>query len=101
MKLTRVFESPRVTLPYSDDQWSEIKALGNHVDEVLRRGDCKLTMGGEPTFVSIDDVDVPKWNTLALGPKKRKLADDLMRRLKKQFTSGALLHYGQGKMVSG
>ncbi|MFT3780671.1 MAG: transglutaminase family protein [Nibricoccus sp.] len=101
MKVTRIFESPRVTLPYSDDQWAEIEKLGHAVDEKLRQNDCRLTMGGEPTFVSIDDMDGPEWNSVALGPKKRALADDLMRRLKKRFTRGALLHYGQGKWYPG
>jgi uncharacterized protein (DUF2126 family)/transglutaminase-like putative cysteine protease len=101
MKITRVFESPRVTLPYSDNQWSSIKALGHAVDEKLREHDCRLTMGGEPTFVSIDDVDGPEWNSIALGPKKRLLADELMRRLKGRFTTGALLHYGEGKWYPG
>jgi uncharacterized protein (DUF2126 family) len=34
-------------------------------------------MGGEPTFVSIDDFEGAEWNTAADGPLKRKLAYDL------------------------
>jgi uncharacterized protein (DUF2126 family)/transglutaminase-like putative cysteine protease len=101
MKLTRVHESPRVTKPYTDQQWREIEALGHLVDEDLRRNDCRLTMGGEPTFVSIDDMQGAEWNTIALGPTKRRLADDLIKRLKRKFTTGALLHYGQGKWYPG
>jgi uncharacterized protein (DUF2126 family)/transglutaminase-like putative cysteine protease len=97
MKVTRIHESPRVTRPYSDAQWAEIERLGHQVDGVLCRGDCRLTMGGEPTFVSIDDRDGAEWNTVALGPMKRRLAEDLVRRLKSKFTAGALLHSGQGK----
>ena len=58
-------------------------------------------MGGEPTFVSLDDMEGAEWNTVALGPTKRSLADDLMKRLKRKFTTGALLHYGQGKWYPG
>jgi uncharacterized protein (DUF2126 family) len=101
MKVTRLFESPRVTLPYSDEQWREIERLGHQVDADLQKHDCRLTMGGEPTFVSIDDMEGAEWNTLALGPTKRRLADDLMRRLKRRFSQGALLHYGQGKWYPG
>ncbi|HWD19332.1 MAG TPA: transglutaminase family protein [Verrucomicrobiae bacterium] len=101
MNVTRVFESPRVTHPYTDEQWAEINRLGQKVDAALQAQDCRLTMGGEPTFVSIDDMDGPEWNTVALGPKKRQLADELMRRLKARFSAGALLHYGQGKWYPG
>ena len=101
MNVTRVHESPRVTKPYAEEQWAEIQKLGRDVDTALKKLDCRLTMGGEPTFVSIDDMEGPEWNTAALGPKKRVLADDLMKRLKRRFTTGALLHYGQGKWYPG
>jgi uncharacterized protein (DUF2126 family)/transglutaminase-like putative cysteine protease len=101
MQVSRTFESPRVTKPYSEEQWREIESLGHQLDAELRRNDCRLTMGGEPTFVSIDDMDGPEWNTDALGPNKRRLADGLMKRLKQRFTTGALLHYGQGKWYPG
>ena len=101
MKVTRIFESPRVTKPYTEEQWAEMEKLGCRVDAALLQDDCRLTMGGEPTFVSVDDRDGAEWNTVAQGPLKRKLADDLMRRLKKRFSKGALLHYGQGKWYPG
>jgi uncharacterized protein (DUF2126 family) len=101
MKVGRIYESPRVTKPYSDEQWAEIERLGNELDEELRQSDCRLSMGGEPTFVSIDDMEGAEWNTIALGPTKRRLADNLLKRLKGKFTSGALLHYGQGKWYPG
>ena len=101
MTVTRIHEDPRVTKPYSDEQWSRIEALGKQVDDVLDQGNVKLTMGGEPTFVSIDDMDSPEWNTAALGPHKRKLAGDLFDRLAGVFAKGPLLHYGQGKWYPG
>ena len=101
MRVTRVFESPRVTKPYSETTWGEIERLGHQVDSDLKRYDCRLTMGGEPTFVSIDDPDGAEWNTVALGPTKPRLADHLIRRLKGHFAPGAFLHFGQGKWYPG
>jgi len=101
MKVTRIHESPRVTKPYTEEQWVEIESLGRQLDTDLARHDVRLTMGGEPTFVSIDDRDGAEWSTIALGPMKRRLADDLIKRLKRRFTTGALLHQGQGKLYPG
>lgn len=101
MKVERVWEAPRVTKPYTDEQWARIEALGHEVDETLRRGDVRLTQGGEPTFVSVDDRDGAEWNTDALGPTKRRLAADLLARLKARYGDGGLLHYGQGKWYPG
>ncbi|HWE02252.1 MAG TPA: transglutaminase family protein [Tepidisphaeraceae bacterium] len=101
MTVTRIHEDPRVTLPYSDDQWAEIEALGHQVDADLKRGDVRLTMGGEPTFVSIDDMDGAEWTTAAVGPDKYKRADDLVRRLRTRFAPTGLLHHAQGKWYPG
>ena len=101
MGVTRIFESPRVTKPYTDEQWTAISALGRKIDLDLTAGDVRLTMGGEPTFVSIDDPDGEEWNVSALGPRKRILGDKLVKRLREQFAPGALLHYGQGKWYPG
>ncbi len=73
MKVTRILESPRVTLPYTDEQWSAIATAGHEVDRRLEEGDVRLSMGGEPTFVSIDDVDGAEWNTDAVGPYQAPL----------------------------
>ncbi len=100
-RVTRIFEDPRVTLPYSEQQWAAAMALGQAVDEELQAGDVRLTQGGEPTFVSIDDMDSPQWNTDALGSHKRQLAGDLLRRLRDEFAPGGLLTYSQGKWYPG
>ena len=99
--VTRIHEDPRVTKPYSDDEWENIKALGHAVDKRLEQGDVRLTMGGEPTFVSIDDMDSEQWNTGALGADKLRLAKDLLLRMKAKFGANGLLHYGQGKWYPG
>jgi uncharacterized protein (DUF2126 family)/transglutaminase-like putative cysteine protease len=101
MAVTRIEEDPRVTKPYSDEEWAAIEALGHKVDDRLKHGDVRLTMGGEPTFVSIDCPDGPEWNTSALGGNKRVLSDQLIKRLRDQFATGALLHFGQGKWYPG
>jgi uncharacterized protein (DUF2126 family)/transglutaminase-like putative cysteine protease len=101
MSVARIHEAPRVTKPYSETQWQAIGALGRQVDAHLTAGDVRLTMGGEPTFVSIDDMDGDEWNIAALGPTKRQLAGDLLKRLKNRFAPGALLYYGQGKWYPG
>ena len=101
MAVTRFHEYPRVTKPYTDEQWVAIESLGHAVDERLNAGDVRLTMGGEPTFVSIDDMDGEEWNSAAVGPMKHKLSGELLSRLGQRFAPGGLLHFGQGKWYPG
>ena len=101
MTVQRIHESPRVTLPYSEEQWQQIEALGHQVDVDLQVGDVRMTMGGEPTFISLDDRNGAEWSTTAMGPNKRKLAADLFYRMRDRFSVGALLHFGQGKWYPG
>ena len=100
-EVTRIHEDPRVTLPYTEDQWAAVMALGKRVDAELTANDVRLTMGGEPTFVSIDDMDGAEWNTAALGPHKRERSEVLLRRLWGRFSPGGVLHHGQGKWYPG
>lgn len=97
----RVLEDPRVTKPYTEEQWATINALGAAVDKDLIDHDVRLTTGGEPTFVSIDDMESEQWNTGALGADKLKLAKDLLLRMRNTFAPHGLLHYGQGKWYPG
>jgi uncharacterized protein (DUF2126 family) len=101
MSVSRIYESPRVTLPYSDSQWQKILELGHAVDQTLSNQDVRLTMGGEPTFVSSTDRDAAEWNTDALGPTKRIYGIDLIERLREEYGQGGFLHFGQGKWYPG
>jgi uncharacterized protein (DUF2126 family)/transglutaminase-like putative cysteine protease len=101
MRVTRLLEPARVTKPYTEDQWQQLYQLGERIDQELVACDVRLTMGGEPTFVSIDDMDGEEWNTAALGPAKQRMAGELLLRLREQFGKGGLLHYGQGKWYPG
>ena len=101
MSITRIYESPRVTKPYTEEQWTEIEKLGHAIDADLVKHDVRLTMGGEPTFISIDDPEGPEWNFAPTSAKKRVLSDTLLRRLRGKFAPGSLVHYGQGKWYPG
>jgi uncharacterized protein (DUF2126 family)/transglutaminase-like putative cysteine protease len=101
MEIKRIRETPRVTKPYTEEQWSSLTALGEKVDRRLADGDVRLTMGGEPTFVSIDDMDGAEWTNAAVGPTKRHYAETLIRRLADRFAPGGLMHFGQGKWYPG
>ena len=99
--ITRIVEKPRVTKPYSDEQWNQIVALGEQVDAEFEKNDVRLTMGGEPTFVSVDNQDAAEWNSAADGEQKRMLSNKLFHKLKNEFGNGALMQYGQGKWYPG
>jgi uncharacterized protein (DUF2126 family)/transglutaminase-like putative cysteine protease len=101
MSVARVYEAPRVTKPYTEEQWAAIDALGAAIDAQLEQQDVRLTMGGEPTFVSIDDPDGAEWNTAALGPTKRVRAAELYHRLRDRYAPHGLTHFGQGKWYPG
>lgn len=101
MSVERIREDPRSTRPYPEPVWEDIVKLGDKVDEELIAQDVRLSMGGEPTFVSIDDMEGAQWNTEALGEEKLTLSENLIKKLWKEWAPGGFLHYGQGKWYPG
>src|SRR5262249_8942161 len=99
--VTRIHEDPRVTLPYTAAAWQTICDVGAKVDERLAAADVRLTVGGEPTFVSIDNQIDEEWTTAADGPHKRRRASDLAARLKRVWAPQGLVQRGQGKWYPG
>jgi uncharacterized protein (DUF2126 family)/transglutaminase-like putative cysteine protease len=101
MGVDRIEDRPRPTKPYSEAQWNALLACGEQVERAIVEGDMRLTMGGEPTFVAIDDPEGDEWNTAAVGPTKHKYGDTLLRRLQRRFAPKGLLHHGMGKWYPG
>ncbi len=100
-EVTRIHEDPRVSKPYSEEEWATAMGLGRLVDKYLDANDVRMTMGGEPTFVSVEDMESAQWNSTADGAHKRYLGGELAVRLRDQLAKGGLLHYGQGKWYPG
>ncbi|WP_334120025.1 transglutaminase family protein [Limnobacter sp.] len=101
MSVQRVYESPRTSKPYTDEQWTGIEALGFEVDKALDTLDVRLTMGGEPTFVANTDRGAAEWNVDALGPTKRDYGIKMLNKLAKYYGKGGFYHFGQGKWYPG
>ena len=97
----RVHEDPRVSKPYTSAQLDHLHRLGRDVDERLAQAGVELTMGGEPTFVSMDNQTAAEWTVAADGMHKRELANNLANALWKQFAGGGILQRSQGKWYPG
>src|SRR6202035_1153428 len=93
VSVRRLSETPADPTPLSDDEWSRVRQLAHAVDLELEAQDVRLTMGGEPTFVAIDDPASPQWNVEALGAAKKSLGLALIDALSKRVAPGALLHF--------
>ncbi len=99
--VTRVHQDPRVTRPYTSEQVEDLQRLGRHVDERLTGAGLELTMGGEPTFVLLEDPTAPQWTVAADGPGKRQLADRLAVRLAEHYAAGGIIQRSQGRWYPG
>ncbi len=100
-RVSRFDERPRVTLPYTDQVWRDVITLGQQVDSQLLANDVRLSMGGEPTFVSIDDLESPQWNEEALGEHKLERSVALLNQLRDDFAPNGVTAFAQGKWYPG
>jgi uncharacterized protein (DUF2126 family) len=85
----------------AEEQWLRIRQVAHLVDADLEAHDVRLTMGGEPTYVGVDDPESAQWNIDALGDDKRTRGLALIQALRERMAPGGLLHYGQGKWYPG
>jgi uncharacterized protein (DUF2126 family)/transglutaminase-like putative cysteine protease len=101
ISIRRLNDPRRPSKPFTDEDWLQIRKVAHGVDQELKVQDVRLTMGGEPTYVGIDDPESPQWNIDASGSMKRTRGLALIQGLREGLASGALLHYGQGKWYPG
>jgi uncharacterized protein (DUF2126 family) len=101
MSIRRLHDAPRSARPFTEEDWLQVEQVAHRVDADLEEQDVRLTIGGEPTFVGIDEPESPQWNIDALGPIKRTRGLALIRCLHEKVAPGALLHFGQGKWYPG
>ena len=101
MSIRRLNEAPRPSKPFTEDDWSQVEQVRTASTQTLEAQDVRLTMGGEPTFVGIDEPESPQWNIDALGPMKRtpRLGSDSVSSREDGARRAAPLWTGQ--MVSG
>lgn len=99
--VTRFDERPRVTLPYTDSVWRSVLSLGQKIDQQLEQDDVRLSMGGEPTFVSTEDLESPEWNEAALGEQKLERSAELLSLLRDEFAPQGITAFAQGKWYPG
>ena len=101
ISIRRLDNPPQSSRPLADEDWAHVQHVAHKVDADLDSESVRLTMGGEPTFVGIDDTESAQWNIDALGPMKRTHGLALIRCLREKLAPGGLLHYGQGKWYPG
>jgi len=101
ISVRRLNDPPRPSMPFTDAEWLRVRQVAQGVDAELKAEDVRLTMGGEPTYVGIDEPESPQWNIDALGSMKRARGLALIQGLRDRMAPGALLHYGQGKWYPG
>jgi len=101
MAIRRLNDPRRPSKPFTEQDWLRIREVAHSVDAELKVQDVRLTMGGEPTYVGIDEPESPQWNIDAAGSMKRTRGLALIQGLREGMASGGLLHYGQGKWYPG
>ncbi len=101
ISIRRLSDTSQVSRDLEDAQWLQVQKVAHAVDADLKAGNVRLTMGGEPTFVGIDEPESPQWNIDAPGPIKRIRGLALIRSLRDRVAPGGMLHFGQGKWYPG
>jgi hypothetical protein len=91
ISIRRLNDAPRPSRPFTEEAWLQVEQLAHRVDADLEAQDVRLTMGGEPTFVGIDEPESPQWNIDALGAMKRTRGLALIQCLREKVAPGALL----------
>jgi uncharacterized protein (DUF2126 family)/transglutaminase-like putative cysteine protease len=86
--------------PFTETQWSDICALGAHVQRDLEEQRVFLSTGMNLSFVATGSGS-QEWHTHALGPEKLHMAEQLLTRLLQRTAAGAVQHVAQSEWFAG
>ena len=99
--ITRLGFEPRVTAPIDEHTWQALLSSGDAADAALLAQGLYVTVGGEPTFNSRVEADLPEWCGEALGPSKWQRGLALAERLRAALAPGGVLVHRMGKHYPG
>ncbi len=97
----RRLESDAPGRPFPGVGWGDVQAVGRQMDADLRAADVELTVQTELSFVPAGEPHLPEWNRTALGPGKRRVAQELLMRLRDRLAPGGVLQASQGEWFAG
>ncbi|MCG6967495.1 MAG: transglutaminase family protein [Chromatiaceae bacterium] len=87
--------------PFSSAEREHLDALGRKIDLDLQAAGVALNVQPGLAFVAATESDLDEWKIAALGPAKRRVAEQLMLRLRERLAPGGVLQVEQGEQFAG
>ena len=102
MSVERVWEAPRVTKPYTEEQWTRDREAGpRRSTRSCSRATCASRWAASPRSCRSTIRTARSGTPPRSGPTSAALAVELYGRLKEKYAPQGLAHFGQGKWYPG